>query len=200
MSELNLRPANVAAAALVIGGVLLVALPRYALAIIQLVVVTAAAATALHALAANVPPTGWMSPFKWMSPFVGTASPIRATSVSGDIATIRAKLAGRRVRTAHGPALPPETLRLLRPLVRSALDLDPDDASPPSAAVARLSPLTASVLTTRIPAAPGWLGTLRPDERAVGETVHRILDELDRLDPGGARASTTLPPHEPRVP
>ncbi len=71
MSERNLRPANVAAAALVIGGVLLVALPRHALSIVQLVVLTAAAATALYALAVNVPPTGWMSPFKWMSPFGG---------------------------------------------------------------------------------------------------------------------------------
>jgi hypothetical protein len=198
VNERNLRPASVAAAALVIGGVLLLAFPGHALGIVQLVLVTAAAATGLYALAVNVPPTGWMSPFKWMSPFVGAVRMERVTPASQELASIRAKLSGRRLRASGGPALPPETLRLLKPLIRSTLDLDPAGDVVPREAAVRLSPLTRAILACDVPTDLGWLATVRPDEHEVADAVHRVLDELDRLEPGGDRPGD-LSPRQPQV-
>jgi len=193
MNERNLRPANVAAAALVIGGILLLAFPRYALGIVQLVVVTATAATALYALAVNVPQTGWMSPFKWMSPFAGTPLPEPGAPDVHELEPIRARVAARRLRAVGGPPLPPETLRLLRPLIRSALDLPPGGPIPGEAAL-RLSPLARSILAAELPDDPRWIDTVRPDEDAVAHVVHQVLDELERLDPTGPREGAALPP------
>ena len=200
MNERNLRPANVAAAALVIGGVLLVALPRHALSIVQLVVLTAATAAALYALAANVPPTGWMSPFKWMSPFVGTVRPARDELSSHETDAIRSKLAGRRIPVAGAPPMPPEALRVLKPLIRSALDLGPDDSVRTAARNARLSPLTWSILRCETDTTLGWLGMVRPNEREVADVVHHVLDELARLDAGGRTTPATLASHHPHTP
>jgi hypothetical protein len=200
VSERNLRPANVAAAALVIGGVLLVALPRHALSIVQLVVLTAATATAVYALAVNVPPTGWMSPFKWMSPFGGTVRPVRDELSSRETDAIRSKLSGRRIPVAGAPPMPPEALRVLKPLIRSALDLGPDDSVRTGAQNARLSPLTWSILRCEIDTTLGWLGTVRPNEREVAEVVHHVLDELARLDAGGQTTRATLASHHPHAP
>jgi hypothetical protein len=198
MNERNLRPANVAAAALVIGGVLLLALPGYALGILQLVAVTAAATTALHALASNVPPTGWMSPFKWMSPFAGTPLSEPGPPDVHELEPIRARLGARRLRAVGGPPLPPDALRLLRPLIRSALDLPPGGPVPREAAL-RLSPLARSILAAELPRDPRWIDTVRPDEDAVAEVVHQVLDELERLDPGpnGEGTPRSPRPHAP---
>lgn len=200
MNERSLRPANVASAALVIGGVLLVALPRHALSIVQLVVVTAATAAALYALAANVPPTGWMSPFKWMSPFVPTVRQARDEATAHETDSIRSKISGRRVRIAGGTPMPPETVRLLKPLIRSALDVGPDDDLRAAARKARLSPLSWSVLACDIDPHPGWLGTVRADERRVAEVVHQVLDEIERLDAGGPGTRTPPVPLHPHTP
>lgn len=199
MNERNLRPLNVAAAALVIGGILLLALPRYALGIIQLVVVTGAAATALHALAVNVPQTGWMSPFKWMSPFADAPQPERSTPASAELEPIRAKLAARRLRAAGGPPLPAETLRMLKPLIRSALDIDAGGGAASPEAAARLSPLARAILATDVPSEPRWIDTVRPDATAVAGVVHSVLDELERLDPGSADPPA-LPSRQPYAP
>ena len=85
------------------------------------------------------------------------------------------------------PALPPETLRALKPLIRVALNLDPTDDRPPASARATLSPLTRAVLSTEPLERPPWYRTLPSDPRRVADVVHRVLDELDALA-GGAHA------------
>ncbi|MCA9739772.1 MAG: hypothetical protein KC645_19250, partial [Gemmatimonadetes bacterium] len=69
MSDPTLRAGPVTAAAIAIGGMVLLAAPQHAASIVKVVVATAAVAAGLHALSRSVPATGWMSPFRWMSPF-----------------------------------------------------------------------------------------------------------------------------------
>lgn len=150
MNERTLRPANVAAAAVLIGGVLIVVLPQHGLSIVQLVVVTIAAAAALYALAISVPEwsaTWWrVAPFNRPSRAVGPTRRLRATHPArparlaprnggvrrpfgrgrsrgpGNLERIRSKLSGRRQPISNGPPVPPEALRLLQPLIRVALE------------------------------------------------------------------------------
>ena len=185
MNERSLRPGHVAAAAVLIGGVLLVVLPQYGMSIVQLVIVTVAASAGLYALAVNVPSTGWISPFKWMSPFNRAASG-RRTRGSDELRSIRSKLSGRRQLIENGPPVPPEALRLLKPLIVSALDLDTDDEPPPESARGLVSPLTWAVLTSEPLERPGWFRTRRSDEREVTQAVHRVLDDLDGLKAGAS--------------
>lgn len=183
MNERNLRPGNVGAAAVVIGGVLMVAFPGHAVAIVELVLVTAAAATALYALVLNVPPTGWMSPFKWMSPFTRKRLAVADGGASDELDLIRSRMSGRRRSVEGGPPLPPDTVRLLKPLIGAALDLDPGAETYPDSARTLVSPLTWAVFTGEAPTGSGWLHTLRPSEPDVAELVHAVLDDLDRLGP-----------------
>lgn len=181
MTERALRPANVAAAAVTIGGVLVVAAPQHAVSIAQLVLVTVAAAAGVYSLAVNVPATGWISPFKWMSPFHGSARPGRDGRGSGEVDAIRSKLSGRRQPIENGPPLSPDTLRLLKPVITAALDIDPTDEAQLISARDVLSPLAWAVLTGDPLTEPYWLRTVGPDEREVAEVVHAVLDEIDRL-------------------
>ena len=126
MNESALRPGNVAAAAVLIGGVLTVLLPQHAMSIVQLVIVTVAVSSAVYALAVNVPSAGWISPFKWMSPFNRAAYQGRRTRPSDELGSIGSKLSGRRQPIENGPPMPPATLRLLKPLIAVALDFDPN--------------------------------------------------------------------------
>ncbi len=200
MNERGLRPASVGAAALLIGGVLLLALPRYALGIVQVVIVTAAAAAALYALATRVPPTGWMSPYRWMSPFGGGDRHERADEPVDEADVLHTKLSGRRQPVADGPPMPADILRALRPLIGAALDLDPGGGPPPPTARSRLSPLTWSILTTEPRPGQGWRGTFSPDVREVAEVVHHVLDELERFDPGGVPPRPGHVPRDPHAP
>lgn len=187
MSRFVLRARNVAGAASALGGVVVVAAPQHAGTVLQVVVVAAAGGAVVAALGTLVPPTGWMSPFRWMSPFSPPTS--RAGRLrSGDLDTVRERLTGRRQPIPCGPPLPPEVLRRLQPLVRRALDLDPDDATPPPEHVrGRVSAALWGVLTTQPLTRPGWLATHRPHPRAVADAVRTLLDEVDRLTREGRR-------------
>lgn len=187
-------PAAVAAAATAIGGLLIVALPRQASGIVQLVLVTIAAGAALHALGTHVPPAGWLSPFKWLSPFAGPDRAKLRQHGSDEIDSVRARLAARRQRTEGGPPLPPDTLRLLRPVLETALDVDVTDPSDMADARRRLSPAAWSVLATEPLPRSYWFRTVRPNEWEVAEVVHEILDEIDEL-PLAARGAKPAPLH-----
>lgn len=179
MNERTLRPGNLAAAAVVIGGVLVLALPQHGMSIVRLVIVTVAAGAGLYALALNAPATWWVSPFDRR----GRRGKKGHASV--EIDWIRSTLSGRRQRIENGPALPPEMLRLLQPLIRVALEregIHPHDRGYPDAARRLLSAQTWAVLHSDPLNWPPRSRTLRPDKRKTAEAVHAILDELD-LDP-----------------
>lgn len=178
-----LRPANVGAAALLIGGLVAVIWPQHAWNALQVVALSVGAAAALYALARNVTPAEWMSPFKWMSPFGGGTAWQEADEESPEIEAIRARIGGRRQPLDGAPAMPPEILRCLKPLIASALEVDPADAGAVRAARARLSPLSWAVLASEPLKQPWWFQTVGTDERQVAETVHRVLDELEGLNP-----------------
>jgi len=182
MNPRALRPANVSAAAVLIGGVLTLALPQHAMSIFRLVILTAAASAGLYALAVNVPPTGWLSPFKWMAPFNRAVHSEGHERSLDELALIRSWLLGRRQRVGEAPPMPPSMLRILQPLVASALEVSPGDEARWLAARERVSPTTRAVLTTAPLHRPGWLRTLRGDGAAVAAVVNRVLDDLDHLD------------------
>jgi hypothetical protein len=176
--ERTFRPANIASAALVLGGLLLILRPQYAVSIVQLVLVTIAAAAGLFALAVNAP-AAW-----WLSPFDGTFRTARRRRGYDETDRIRATMAGRRQEFPHGPALPPETVRLLQPLIRATLQregLDPADRESRETARAMLSPLSYGVLMSDARKRPAWYRMLPPDERSTADVVRRVLDDLDRL-------------------
>jgi hypothetical protein len=194
VNERTLRPANIAAAAAVIGGVLVVLLPRHAMSIAQVVIVTIGAGAGLQALILNAPPTWWRSPFDRS---VGSSGQTRP--VFDETSWIRAVLSGRRQKIPNGPPLPPETLRVLQPLIRTALErqgIDPDDRRSRTAARTRLSATTLAILIAKPAKRATWLDTLRPDAHETARVVHDVLDELDRLD--GRTAERTLTPTERR--
>ncbi len=192
MSERALRPGNVAAAGALIGGVLVVALPQHGMSIVQLVIVTVAVSSGVYALAVNVPSTGWISPFQWMSPFNRAAGRRRPRARSDELRSIRTKLSGWRQRIENAPPMPPATLRLLKPLIASALDLDPDDEPHQGSARGPVSPLTWAVLTSEPLQRPYWFRTLRPNEGEVTQTVHAVLDDLDRPQNGAREAPRSI--------
>jgi len=193
-------PGAVAAGALVIGGMLAVWLPRFGVSIVQLVIVTVAAAAALHTLAVGVPQwsaTGW-----WLSPFDRTRAPGSERQGRGELDRIRARLSGRRQRVPGGDPMPPEVLRLLQPLIRFALErqgLDLRSEAHRSAARRLLSPLTWAVLEAEPLRQPYGLRTLWPNRRQVAASVHAVLDDLERtsLAPsdGAPRAASMHPTH-----
>lgn len=185
MNERALWPGNVAAGAVLIGGILLVAFPRHALSIVQLVVMTIAAGAAIYVLAVNVPTAGWISPFKWLSPFSLTAHPDRLGHRSDELELIRGKLSSRRQKLEDGPAMPPAVLRQLKPLIAAALDVDVRDEKQLRTARARLSRVSYAVLTAHPLERTSWFNTVPGDEVEVVRTVHQVLDDLDRLSTGG---------------
>lgn len=182
MNPRTLRFGNLAAAAVLIGGVLVAGLPQHAMSVVQLVIVTVATAAALYALIAIVPVTWWKSPFD------RSGRPPRKTDGSDEMDLIRSKLSGRRHPIENGPPLPPGALHLMKPLIRLALErenLDPEDEAHRPSARSRLSPLTWAVFTSDPSRRPHWLRTFRPDEREVADIVHAVLDDLDGLASGG---------------
>lgn len=181
MNQPSLRVGNVGAGALALGGGLLIALPQHVVSIAQLVILAIAASAGLRALASHVPPTGFMYPLKWGSPF-GDAGPAgRRISTNDEVGRIRAALSRPRQRLGGPPPLPPETLRLLRPLLRAALELDRDAPITAAHLPEHLSPAARAVLLTDPLEHGSWIRTTRPDERAVSETAHALLDEVEEL-------------------
>jgi hypothetical protein len=191
MNEYALRPKNLAAAAVVVGGGLIVIFPQHALTVVQLVIVTIAASAGLYLLTANVPPSGWISPFKWLSPFSEDAHTAKAEHRSGELDLIRAQFSGRRQRIEGGPPMPPSVLRQLRPLIAGALDLDSRDEKRVAAARSRVSAQTFAILTSVPGDRPSWFRTVRPHPHEVIETVNSVLDELDRLTGSTQRQPST---------
>lgn len=97
--------------------------------------------------------------------------------------------------------MPPDTLRLLEPIVAAAVDIDPEDPEQVAAALPRLSPLTGAVLASEPLVGPHWFRTRRPNQWEVAEAVHRILDELEALSLAPSEPEgPTSPHHQPRVP
>lgn len=200
MNERTLRFANVAAAAMVIGGLLVAALPGHVVGIMELVMVTGATAAGLYALVLHVPPTGWMSPFTWMSPFARKGAR-HAGNESDEIDSIRAKLSGWRRALDGGAAMPLDTVRLLKPLITATLDTNPEEPREEervAAARALVSPLTWSVLTSDVAQGSPWLHAYRPSEHDVADLVHAVLDDLERLTAGGGEPLPTAT-HHPRA-
>lgn len=182
MNPRTLRFGNLAAAAVLIGGVLVAVLPQHAMSVVQLVMVTVATAAALYALIVSVPVTWWKSPFDQSG---GSG---RKTHGSDEMDLIRSKLSGRRHPIENGPPLPPGALHLMKPLIRVALErenLDPEAEADMAPARALLSPLTWAVFTSDPSRRPHWFRTFRPNEREVADIVHGVLDDLDRLASGG---------------
>jgi hypothetical protein len=190
VNERTPGPVDVATAAVVIGGLLILAMPNHGMSIVRVVIVTVAAAACLHAFVLNAPPTWWNSPFDRKAKWSARAP------VTGELDWIRAGLAGRRQRIENGPPLPPGALRLLQPLIRVALEregVDPGGDTGAATAHELLSPLTRAVLECKILTRPSRLRTLPSDERMTAEIVHRILDELESHAgrPAGPRSQTT---------
>lgn len=194
MNPTPLRQANVAAAAVVIGGLLVLVAPRYALTIVQLVVVTIAISAGLHALAANVPPTGWISPFKWMAPFNQALRDGATGPVPDELRAIRSHFGGWRRPFEPGPALPDSTVRLLRPLIRAGLDLDLGERRRDQAR-GRVSARSWALLDADPADRPRWYLPVPPDARTVARAVHEVLDDLDRLHgrTGPTPSSSSVP-------
>ena len=181
-------------APIVFGGGAMVVFPQYAVSIIQLIIVTIAVLAAVYALALNVPPTGWMSPFKWMSPFGESAKRKRRGKNPDQIRSIRSSLGGWRQPMQYGPPMPPEALRLLRPLIWEALDLGSEDEWVLQLAQARLSPLSWAVLESGFSRRPSWFSWSPPNKREVSETTLTILDEIDRVTSGAEDVVPYIPP------
>ncbi|HEX2167961.1 MAG TPA: hypothetical protein VHG09_12075 [Longimicrobiales bacterium] len=190
MNERTFRPANISAAAVAIGGVLIAVLPQHAMSITVLVIAAIAAAAGLYALAVNAPPAWWRSPFD-------AARAGGRRTEPDDIDRIRSRLSGRRQRIARDTALPPGTLRMLQPLIHVALEregIETDDEAAIASARTLVSPLTWAVLTTEPMERPGWIRTMRPATRHTADVVHRVLNDLGRLADG----RRTPQQHDPR--
>ena len=180
MNERTFRPANIAAAAVLIGGLISLILPQHGASILRLVIVTIAAAAGVHALAVRAPPAWWRSPFD-------QARNRRGRKERDEIDWIRSKLTGPRQRITRGRAVPPETLRLLQPLIESALEregLDPTDGASVESARDLLGPLTQVVLASDPLKRGSRLRMVRPDAAATAVVVHAVLDDLARLSDG----------------
>lgn len=198
MSRSLLRSLGVAAAAVVIGGFVVIVLPHRAGDILHLVVVTAAAGVSVHVLATTIPE--WAAARWVLSPFKHRPPPGSATDERTDeISRIRDEISRRRQRMADGTPMTPATLRRLQPHVRVALEregLDPAHGPDRDAARARLSPLSWTVLTNEPLAWKDWYQTRRPRPGQVAEVVHQVLDDLEQLSPGYAPRSA---PDAPRT-
>lgn len=170
-----------AAAVVLFGGLLLIALPQHAGTIVRVLFVALAAVAALWAIA-RVMPEGGVSGW-WRSPFDPPGSR-RPAEPRGAIERVRASLATRRQQIPGGRPLPAETIRMVQPLIAVALErrgLDPDDAAHRPEIQRTLSPLALAVLTSDPRYLPRWYETRRPDARRSAEAVGRILDELESL-------------------
>ena len=171
-------------APLVFGGGAIVVFPQYALSFLQIVIVTMAVLAAIYALALNVPPTGWMSPFRLMSPFGGSKKKRRRGKGGDPMGLIRSDLGGWRQPMQFDPPMPPGTLRLLRPLIKEALDLGSEDEWALELARARLSPLSWAVLESGFSRRPFRLLWSPPNQREVSKAVMAVLDDIVRLTSG----------------
>lgn len=192
MSDPRSRTLALAAGLLVAGGLAIFFSPDRVMITVQWTVAGLAAIAALHLVVAGAP-SAW-----WTSPFDRADRPARTTEPVDETHWIRTRFEGRRVPVGGGRwALPPETVRLLRPLIEEAMIRKTADAGDPSSTEAlrgRLAPLTRAVLATDSTIQPGWWGTTRSDGEAVARLVDRVLDDLERLEGAAPPGQTS---HEP---
>ena len=195
-------PGEVVAGAAVLAGVAVIVWPHHVGSIVPVLVVSAAAAVAVHSVNAHVPSAGWISPYKWLSPFAPPSRDGGTATTPTDIEAIEATFGGRRQRIPGGRALPPDTLRLLKPCVVAALDADGrvdgssggrGTHSQGGSRVDLVSPATRALLAAEPLRHPWWFHTLPPDSARTAHTVQAVLDDLDRLYSGAARS--TNPPN-----
>lgn len=185
MNDSVLRPGHVAAAALTLGGLLLLGVPSRAPGIVRLVLVTIAAAGAVYALLVHGGPTLRLSPFRW------SARPDGDEAAAFDAHRLRAALGGRRHRVAGGRPLPPSTIRLLQPLIEAHLlheGAGPDEPYRRGAALRRLAPETRAILSHDATVTPPWFRTRRPAPAETARVVEAVLDDL------GLGPASDLPP------
>lgn len=176
MTEPAYRPGHLAAAVLTLGGLLLIGVPGRAPSVIRLVLVTLAAAGALHLILSHGGPAFLLSPFRW------TVRDPADEEGSADALRLRDTMAGRRHRIEGGPLLPIATIRTLQPLIEAALDRDgagPDVPLRRASALQRLSPVTRAILAHDSTANPPWFRTARSDPGATAQIVDAVLDELE---------------------
>lgn len=171
MNRSGLEPARVAAATLVLGGLLVALSPALSARVIRIVIVAGAAGAALFVLRTQAARAWWTSPFN-----VVRHRPDRPGS-SPELVRVAAKFEGRRQPVPGGTPLPPETIRLLRPLVVAAL----------ARHRAVGTETEASALTRALPGLepqvwPRWFQTRSPRPTRVAQAVHRVLDDIDRME------------------
>ena len=150
----------------------------------------------VYALALNVPPTGWMSPFKWMSPFGEPVTRKKRRKEPDQIRLIRSNLGGWRQPIQHGPPLPPGALRVLRPLIWEALDLGQEGERALELARARLSPLSWAVLRSGLSRRPPWFLWSPPNRHEVSQAILTVLDEVARITSGTDDSVPYVPPNK----
>jgi hypothetical protein len=184
MSPEVLRPLRVAAAALTLGGILVVLNPDRLPSVAQVVLLTLAAAAVLRVPLVAVPVVWWTSPFDRKGDGEGDRGP-------DELEAIRTRLAGRRQRVPQGPALPPDVVRLLRGMIRRALEregLDLETEVGLLEARTRVSPRAWGILTCPVLSRTSRFRTRRPDPSRVARAVQAVLDEVEELvvaSPGG---------------
>jgi hypothetical protein len=186
MSSPTLRPGSVATAAVVIGGALIAMLPQHALSIVRLVVLTAAAGAGLYALRVNAPATWWTSPFD--------RGPRRSRGPD-EFESIRSGLSHWRLRMPEGPPLPPDAIRMLRPLLVAAVEQAGGTRSGAGTTIrVHVSPITRAILANGAVGRPRWFRMVPPDRRAVAAAVNTVLDDIERIrgDYGGATGALAV--------
>lgn len=179
MTDPRPRTFVLAVGLVLVGGMMVFLSPRSVIVVLQWVAGGLAAVAALHVFRHNAPAVWWTSSFdRQVDPIV--------VPEEDETEWIRARLAGRRVRIGGGQvAVPPETLRLLRPLIEECVSRHGGDASTHATSNSlkgALSPLTRAVLHSDPTMQPGWWGTVRPDKHAVAAIVHHVLDDLKDIE------------------
>jgi hypothetical protein len=163
-----IRPGHVAAAALLIGGVLVISVPQYAATVLRLMVVSVAAAAALYAIEVIAPPR-W-----WRSPFPARRRRTQRASTADELDWIRALISGPRQRLDGAVPLPPELVRMLQSLGAEA-----------GATTAGVSGGDPDATIAAVP----WYRLLPPAPRTTARAVLMILDDIERR-----AAQTSLTP------
>lgn len=211
------RAVQIVLAGTVVGGGTIILFPNHAESVVRVLLGLAAAVALLHLLARVLPGESLLvdseftgregqprtPPDSAGAGGAATVSSRLAAALSGelddpiplaDLARLRSRLGERRRRIpgapSHMPAIPAELVRILRGLLRRALEqdgLDPGRADHVEAIRRRLGPQSRAILACPPLDHRGRLRTKRPDEHASARVVHAVLDDLARMGPGTAR-------------
>ena len=147
--------------------------PALSARVLRIVIVASAAGAALFVLRTQAARAWWTSPFNLIRH--RPRPPASSTELDG----IAAKFGGRRQIVPGGTPIPPETIRLLRPLTASAFRGPGESQAGPHP---DLSPLTRALPELEPQVWPRWFQTRSADPRNVAHAVHRVMDDIDRLE------------------